>query len=127
MNDSARSTAAKIAQSFRNAFAGIAYVFQTQRNARIHVIISLGVAFLGLWLRISSADWAILILAMMVVWVAEFINSAIEAHVDMTTPYENAGAKVVKDIAAAAVLIGAFGAVVVGLLILGPPLAEKIF
>ena len=127
MNDSARSTAAKIAQSFRNAFAGIAYVFQTQRNVRIHVIISLGVVFLGLLLRITSADWAILILAMMVVWVAEFINSAIEAHVDMTTPYENAGAKVVKDIAAAAVLIGAFGAVVVGLLILGPPLAEKIF
>ncbi len=127
MTDSSNSTAAKIARSFRYAIAGLAYVFRTQRNARIHAIISLGVIALGLWLGISGSEWAVLILAMMVVWVAEFINTAFEAHVDLTTPDEHDGAKVAKDIAAAAVLIGAIGAVIVGLLILGPPLAEKIF
>lgn len=127
MTDSSKSTATKIAQSFKYAFTGVAYVFRTQRNARIHAIISLGVAALGLWLRISGAEWTILILAMMVVWVAEFINTAIEALVDLTTPDEHTGAMVAKDVAAAAVLIGAIGAVIVGLLILGPPLTEKIF
>jgi diacylglycerol kinase len=121
MTDSSKSTATKIAQSFKYAFTGVAYVFRTQRNARIHAIISLGVAALGLWLRISGAE------AMMVVWVAEFINTAIEALVDLTMPDEHTRAMVAKDVAAAAVLIGAIGAVIVGLLILGPPLTEKIF
>jgi diacylglycerol kinase len=82
---------------------------------------------LGLWLRLESVDWAILVLAMMVVWVAEFINTALEALVDLTAPQENSKAKIAKDVAAAAVLVAAAGAVIVGLIILGPPLVNRLF
>jgi diacylglycerol kinase len=63
---------------------------------------------------------------MMVVWVAEFINTSLEAHVDLTSPNENSKAKVAKDVAAAAVLVAAAGAVIVGLFILGPPLVNRL-
>jgi diacylglycerol kinase len=78
-----------------------------------------------MWLRIPARDWAILLLTFMVVWIGEFVNTAIEAVVDMTMPDPHPLAKVAKDVSAAAVLIAAAGAVLVGLLILGPPLAEK--
>ncbi|MGB3713393.1 MAG: diacylglycerol kinase family protein [Candidatus Promineifilaceae bacterium] len=117
----------RISLSFKYAMDGISYVFRTQRNARIHGLISMAVVALGFWLRLPGVDWAILFLAMMVVWVSELFNTAIEAHVDFTSPEKSAPAKVTKDIAAAAVLVGATGAVIVGLIILGPPLVEKIF
>jgi len=121
------STARKVALSFKYAFEGVAHVFRTQRNARIHGLISLGVVIMGFWLRISSVEWAIIVLAMMVVWVAEFLNTALEAHVDLISPEQRMPAKIIKDVAAAAALIGAMGAGIVGLLVLGPPLLEKIF
>jgi diacylglycerol kinase len=60
------------------------------------------------------------------VWTAEFINSALEAVVDLASPQNHPLAKVGKDVGAAAVLIAALTSVLVGLLILGPPLIEKI-
>jgi diacylglycerol kinase len=63
----------------------------------------------------------------MAVWMAEFMNTALEAVVDMAMPGLHPLAKVAKDIAAAAVLVGAIGAVLIGLLILGPPLWARFF
>jgi diacylglycerol kinase len=82
---------------------------------------------LGLWLRLPPRDWAVLLLTIMAVWMGEFINTAIEAVVDMTMPDHHPLAKVAKDVAAAAVLVGACGAIVIGLLILGPPLVAKLW
>ena len=127
MNNSKKSGVRRITLSFKYALGGIAFVFRTQRNARIHGLITLCVVALGLWLTLPGVDWAILVLAMMVVWVSEFFNTALEAHVDFTSPEISAPAKVTKDVAAAAVLVSAVGAVIVGLIILGPPLLEKIF
>lgn len=127
MTDSKESGIRRITLSFKYALDGIAFVFRTQRNARIHGLITLCVVALGLWLRLPGVDWAILVLAMMVVWVSEFFNTALEAHVDFTSPEISPPAKVTKDVAAAAVLVCAAGAVIVGLIILGPPLLEKIF
>ena len=115
------------AKSFKYAFEGWWYVLRTQHNAWIHAMVSLAVFILGLWLQISLRDWAIIVLAMMAVWMAEFMNTAIEAVVDMVTPDFHPLAKVAKDVAAAAVLLGAIGSVLVGLLILGPPLLAKLF
>lgn len=112
------------ARSFKFAIEGWWFVIRTQHNAWIHAVISIGVLGLGLWLRISRLEWAIIILAMMAVWMAEFMNTALEAVVDMVMPDPHPLAKVAKDVAAAAVLVGALGAVLVGLLILGPPLWE---
>jgi len=113
-------------KSFQYAFEGWWYVLRTQRNAWIHALFSIGITVMGLWLRISAVEWAILILTYMAVWMAEFMNTALEAIVDMTMPQPHPLAKVAKDVAAAAVLIGAIGAVIIGLLILGPPLWTKL-
>jgi diacylglycerol kinase len=80
-----------------------------------------------LWLRLALRDWAVLILAITVVWMAEFMNTALEAIVDMTMPELHPLAKVAKDVAAAAVLLAAVGAAVIGLLVLGPPLWQRLF
>lgn len=113
--------------SFRYAFQGWWYVLRTQKNAWIHAGISLIVFSLAFWLGLSRQDWAILILTIMVVWMAEFANTSLEAVVDMVMPDPHPLAKIAKDVAAAMVLVGAMGAVLVGLLVLGPPLWQRLF
>ncbi|HSM57724.1 MAG TPA: diacylglycerol kinase family protein [Candidatus Sulfomarinibacteraceae bacterium] len=113
-------------KSFQYAFEGWWYVLRTQRNAWIHAVISTGVVAVALWLGLSPGDWALLILTMMIVWMAEFTNTAIEALVDLSMPRQHPLAKVAKDVAAATVLVGAIGAVLIGVLILGPPLWERL-
>ena len=108
--------------SFRHAYAGWWYMLRTQRNAWIHAIVSTAVFVLGLWLGLGRLEWAVLLLTVALVWMAEFINTALEAVVDLASPDLHPLAKVGKDVAAAAVLVGALTAVLVGLLILGPPL-----
>ncbi len=112
--------------SFRHAFSGWWYVLRTQRNAWIHAIISTAVFIVGLWVGLDRRDWAIILLAMVAVWMGEFINTALEAVVDLASPEHHPLAKVGKDVGAAAVLIAAIVAVLIGLLILGPPLWEKV-
>jgi len=114
------------ARSFRNAFSGWWYVIHTQRNAWIHTIVTVAVVMLGLWLKITPRDWAVIILAIALVWTAEFLNTALEAVVDLASPQQHTLAKVGKDVGAAAVLISAISAALIGLLILGPPLWGKI-
>ena len=112
--------------SFRHAFRGWWYVMRTQRNVWIHGLVATVVILLGLWLGLPPRDWAVLILTIAMVFAAEFINTAIEAVVDLATQEHHPLAKVGKDVGAAAVLIAALAAVLVGLLILGPPLWQKL-
>lgn len=109
------------------ALEGWRHVLLTQHNAWIHAAISLSVFALATWLRLSRVEWSILILTIMVVWIAEFFNTALETVVDMVAPDYHQLAKVAKDVAAAAVLVGAIGAVIIGLLIMGPPLWMRLF
>ena len=113
-------------RSFRHAIYGWWYVLSTQRNAWIHIAVSTAVFILGLWLELPARDWAIIILTVTMVFTAEFINTAIEAVVDLASPGKHPLAKVGKDVGAAAVLIAALAAVLIGLLILGPPLWERV-
>jgi diacylglycerol kinase (ATP) len=108
--------------SFRYAFAGWWYVLRTQRNAWIHAVVAVAVIAVSLWLGLDYRDWAILLLTIALVWVAEFVNTAVETLVDLLSPEIHPLAKAAKDIAAASVLIAALAAGVVGLLVLGPPL-----
>lgn len=114
-------------KSFQYAFDGWWFVLRTQHNAWIHALITVAIVALGFWLGLPLRDWAVLILTFMAVWIAEFMNTAIEAVVDMTMPDIHPLAKVAKDVAAAAVLVGALGAVLIGLLLLGPPLWQRLF
>lgn len=113
--------------SFSHAFDGWRYVLLTQRNAWIHAGVSVMVFALAFWLDLPRFEWAILLLAMTLVWLAEFANTALEAVVDLVTPDYHPLAKTAKDVAAAAVLVGALGAALIGLLILGPPLWARLF
>lgn len=114
------------ARSFGYAFQGWAHVLRTQRNAWIHSLIASLVVLVGLWLGLETRDWAILVLTIAMVFTAEFINTAIEAVVDLASPAHHPLARVGKDVGAGAVLVAALAAVLVGLLILGPPLWTKL-
>lgn len=115
------------AHSFRNAFAGWGHVIRTQRNAWIHAVVSIAVVIVGFWLGIDALKWAMIIFAIALVWTAEFINTALEAVVDLASHHEyHHLAKVGKDVGAAAVLIAAFSAASIGLLVLGPPLWQRL-
>jgi diacylglycerol kinase (ATP) len=114
------------AHAFQHAFRGWWYVIRTQRNAWVHAIVTTFVVVVAFWLRLPLRDWAELLLAIALVWTAEFINTALEAVVDLASPQHHPLAKMGKDVGAAAVLIAALTSVLVGLVILGPPLWEKI-
>jgi diacylglycerol kinase (ATP) len=114
------------AKSFHNAFNGLWFVIRTQKNAWIHALATLWVIILSIWLQLGLQDWAILILAIATVWTAEFLNTALEAVVDLASPQHHPLAKVGKDVGAAAVLITAGSSIIIGILILGPPLWLKL-
>ena len=95
---------------------------RTQRNFRFHLAAALLVLLVASWLKVTLNAWAVLILTISNVLVVELINTAIEVMVDMVSPEYHPLAKNVKDLAAGAVLLVAMASVVVGLVILGPPL-----
>ena len=97
-------------------------VLRTQPNAWIHAAATLVVLAMGIALHIPVQGWAELVLAIALVWTAEFINTALENVVDLASPQQHPLARAGKDVAAAAVLIAALASVVIGLLVLGPPL-----
>ena len=113
-------------RSFRWAFAGLWYTLRTQRNARVHLLAAMAVTAMGLWLRLDAIQWAMLALTIALVFFAEMINTVAEAVVDLITPDYHPLARVAKDVCAGAVLVTAMAAVVVGLLILGPPLLARL-
>jgi len=112
--------------AFGHASRGWGYVMRTQHNAWVHAVVSTLVVLLGLWLRIPPRDWAVIVLAIGMVWASEILNTAIEAVVDLASPVHHPLAKVGKDVGAAAVLIAAGASMIIGLLILGPPLVAKL-
>lgn len=117
----------RLIRSFNYAWAGLAYLVRSQPNARIHLMIATAVLVVGLWLELSARDWAVIGLTIGLVLGAEAFNTALEALVDLTSPERHPQAKIAKDVGAAAVLLAAGTSVVVGLLILGPPLWERLF
>jgi diacylglycerol kinase len=112
--------------AFGHAFRGWWYVLKTQHNAWIHSLFATIVFFVGLWVGLTPLDWAIIVLTIAMVFTAEFINTAIEAVVDLAMPVHHPLAKVGKDVGAGAVLVAALAGIVIGLLIIGPPLWTRL-
>ena len=106
--------------SFKYAASGIYFCLRTQRNMRIHVVAGFSAMLLGLWLRVPLMSLAIVAVVSSLVVTMEMLNTAIENAVDLYTHRRHPLAKIAKDVAAAAVLISAINAVLVGLMILGP-------
>jgi diacylglycerol kinase (ATP) len=113
-------------RSFVFAAAGLAYLFRTQRNARVHLGLGAAACAVAGWVGAARAEWAVLVLTIAGVLVLEGLNTALEAIVDLASPRYHPLAKVAKDVAAGMVLIAAIAAVIIGLLILGPPVWQRV-
>jgi diacylglycerol kinase len=118
-----RSISGRI-KSFRNAFRGLALVLRSEENAWIHALATVVVCVTALYLDISRSGWCWLVLAMVAVWSSEAFNTALERLADAVHPETHPLVGEAKDAAAGAVLICALGSVVIGLLVLGPPLID---
>ena len=114
------------AASLSYALGGWLYMLRRQKNTRIQAVVSLLVLLAALALQVDPLGLALLIMTIAIVWMAEFLNAAVEAAINLNTAEYHPMAKVAKDTAAAAVLLGAVASVLVGLLVLGPPLLARL-
>lgn len=124
--DFAYKTSPNRLKSLSYALAGWIYMLRRQKNTRIQGVASIAILALAAWLGIEPISWAILILTITMVWMAEFINAAVEAAIDLSTSEFHPMAKVGKDVASAAVLLGVMASIIIGLIILLPPLLTKL-
>jgi len=106
--------------SFKYAFKGLFYTISTQTNMQIHLIAAVLVVIAGFFFKVNTTEWLILILTIIYVISAEFINTAIEEIVNFISPNFHPLAGRIKDIAAAVVLFSAIFALIVGGIIFIP-------
>jgi diacylglycerol kinase (ATP) len=107
-------------KSFVYAFAGIRQFIFREHNARIHLVATVAVIIAGFVLHVTYIEAAILAIVTGLVWVTEMLNTCIERLADHVTIHRHPNIKIVKDLAAAAVLIAALTAVITGLFIFIP-------
>jgi diacylglycerol kinase (ATP) len=120
---SARRTPA-VLQSFNWAFEGVIHVLRTERNMRIHFALAAAVLILAFSYGVTKLELMALLIAISFVLIAEMVNTAIEATIDLATTSFDPLAKMAKDIAAGAVLIASVNAVVIGYLVFADRLTE---
>ena len=112
----------KVITSLKYAFLGLRYCFATQRNMMIHAVTGALVLIAARVLQVSWVGFLFLLTAIFSVLVAETFNTALEKSIDLFTGERNRLARSAKDVAAGAVLLTSVYAVIVGLMVLGPPL-----
>jgi diacylglycerol kinase (ATP) len=117
--------APSVVESFNYAFEGIIHVLRTQRNMRIHFAIAAAVLIAALALGVDRVELIALLIAISFVLIAEMINSALEAGIDVATTSFDPLAKLAKDIAAGAVLIATVNAVAVGYLVFSEQIVDR--
>lgn len=108
--------------SFVYAWNGILYTVRTQRNMRVHIAIFVAAVTLGVVLRISAVEFAMVFVAATGVLIAEMMNTVAEAVVDLVTNEYHPLARIAKDVAAGVVLMNALLSVVIGLFVFVPHL-----
>lgn len=110
-------------KSLAHALRGVDHIVRTQPNARLHLLAAVMVCAAGIYCGLGRAEWLWVSVAIVLVWSAEAFNTALEQLADALHPALHPGIGRAKDVAAAAVLIAALGAVVIGLLVFVPHLA----
>ncbi|MGH3062160.1 MAG: diacylglycerol kinase, partial [Gaiellaceae bacterium] len=113
-----------VIQSLNWAFEGVIHVLRTQRNMRIHFALATAVLILAFSYGVTKLELMALLVAISFVLIAEMVNTAIEATIDLATTSFDPLAKIAKDIAAGAVLIAAVNAIVVGYLVFADRLTQ---
>lgn len=121
MKDSDRP---RFGRSFGHALRGVGWMIRHEPNMRVHLVATAGVVLGAAALRLPVTQWAALIFAISLVLLGEILNTAIEAVLDLVQPAEHPLVKVVKDVAAGAVLVAAAGSFVIALLIFVPAIAR---
>ncbi len=114
---------ARRAHSFRYAFRGLLRMIQSEPNARIHLGATFVVVASGAALGLERLEWGLVTLAIAFVWSCEAINTAIEALCDLASPDVHPLVERAKDVAAGAVLVAAFAAIGIGIVVFGGRLA----
>lgn len=112
--------------SFRHAFAGLAYAFTTQPNFIVHFTLSILAILAAIILKVSDLKMIGLIIMIAIGLAAEMINTAIESITDLVTDEWKREAKIAKDVSAGMVLLTAFSAIIVAIIVLLPPLFERL-
>jgi len=113
-------------QSFTHAFRGIRLFFTMTPNAFIHVFITVVVILAGIYFKVSSFEWLVLVLTIGFVFVSEVFNTAIEIDINLTSPEYHPYARDTKDVSAGAVLLASIISVIVGLIIFLPKVLSVI-
>jgi diacylglycerol kinase len=112
-------------QSFQYAISGLRLIFKTDHNAWLHLLATIIVIILALFLRVSPTDAALLAIAVGMVWVAELFNTCIEKMMDFTSKEIHPTIKLIKDVSAGAVLTAAIISVVIGCLVFIPKMVYR--
>lgn len=110
----------KFFKGFEYAFHGLIYLIRKERNFKVHLIALLMVIFAGFLFQIQRSEWLIILLISALVLALEAINTAIERLCDLYSTDLNPQIKLIKDLAAGAVLIAAIFALVIALVIFYP-------
>ena len=114
-----------ILDSFNFAFEGIIHVLRTQRNLRIHFAVAVAVLIFALIVNVTKLELIALLISVTFVLIAEMLNTAVEAAIDIATTSFDPMAKLAKDIAAGAVLIAAINAIAVGYIVFSGKVADR--
>lgn len=112
----------KFLKGFVYAYRGLSYAYSGQLNFKVHTLATVAVLLCGYFFKISIVEWLWITAAIALVIITELLNTAIETLVDLVSPEFHPKAGTVKDLTAAAVLIAALTAVLIGLLIFLPKL-----
>lgn len=107
-------------KSFGYAAKGLAFAWQTQLNLRVHLVAAVLVVLSGWYVNLTSVEWAVVLLCIALVIALELVNTALEVLVDLVSPEWNHKAGIIKDVAAAAVLVAAIIALIVAFVIFVP-------
>ncbi len=110
----------------RYAVRGIRLMLASQHNAWLHAVASCCVLMVGGYYVLSGPEWCWIALAIMAVWTAEALNTALELLADVASPEFHPLVEKAKDVAAGGVLLAALGSVIIGLLVLGPHLLSSL-
>ncbi|NRS47812.1 diacylglycerol kinase family protein [Brevibacillus sp. HB2.2] len=117
----------RLTRSFTYALQGISYTVRTQRNMQIHVSAAIVVLAAAWWLQIPRSDVLLVLFSIGLVFSLELVNTSIEAVVDLASPEWHAKAKIAKDVGAGAVLVAAILSFIIGVIVFGQPLLQKVW
>jgi diacylglycerol kinase (ATP) len=107
-------------RSFGYALAGVLYAVKTEGNVRVHLLATVLVVALGFGFGVTRLEWAALVAAIGLVWLAELVNTALEGLCDIVEPNRSEAIRRIKDVSAGAVLAAAIAAAAIGALVFWP-------